>query len=44
MIVDNPDDPVIANNLSFNSFAEVEYNPKRIMYEPVPYEFLYVDE
>jgi hypothetical protein len=36
--------PVVANNLNFNSSAEIEYNPKRIFYEPIPYEFLHVDD
>ena len=44
IISDNSANPVVANNLNFNSSAEIEYNPKRIFYEPIPYEFLHVDD
>jgi hypothetical protein len=44
IISDNSANPVVANNLNFNSSTEIEYNPKRIFYEVIPYEFLVVDD
>jgi hypothetical protein len=39
-----PSNPVIGNNTNITYFTEINTNPKRIFYEPVPYEFLYTNE
>jgi hypothetical protein len=39
-----PTNPVIGNNTNITAFTVLETNPKRIFYEPVPYEFLHTNE
>jgi hypothetical protein len=39
-----PSNPLIGNNVTISLMTVIPYNPSRIFYEPVPFEFLYTNE
>lgn len=43
-IINSNATPIVGNEVVFNSTTWLPYNPKRIMYEPVPFEFLHTPE
>lgn len=43
-LLQSDDNPVEGNEIVLNSTTWIPYNPKRIFYEPVPFEFLHTAE
>lgn len=43
-ILNSVANPVIGSNVFFNSTTWIPYSSQNLMYEPVPYEFLYTNE
>jgi len=43
-IVSADTNPLVGNEVSFNLGTPNEYDPSKIFYEPIPYDFLYTNE
>lgn len=43
-IINSPSNPLIGNQVQFNSTTFLQWDPKTLFYEPLPYDFLYTNE